>query len=106
MGPDDFYTMFKLEGRDAAAAYTLRPDQRSQGVPPNWMLYIAVNNADETVAKAQRLGGTVLAPAFDVMEYGRMAVFQDPTGAHFCIWQPKVNKGTGIAHVEGTPLLG
>src|SRR5271165_5881519 len=28
MGPGDFYTIFQLEGRDAAAGYTLRPDQR------------------------------------------------------------------------------
>ena len=46
MGPDDFYTIFKLEGRDAAAAYTLRPEQRSQGVLPHWMLYIMVASAD------------------------------------------------------------
>ena len=46
MGPDDFYTIFKLEGRDAAAAYTLRPEQRSQGVPPHWMPYIMVASAD------------------------------------------------------------
>ena len=32
MGPNDFYTMFQLEGRDTAAAYTMRPEQRSQGV--------------------------------------------------------------------------
>jgi predicted enzyme related to lactoylglutathione lyase len=102
MGPDEFYTMFKLEGRDAAAAYTLRPDQRKQSVPPHWMIYIAVNNADETAGKAQQLGGTVLAPASDVREFGRMAVLQDPTGAYFCIWQPKLNKGTGIAHVPNT----
>ena len=25
MGPDDLYTMFRLQGRDAAAGYTLRP---------------------------------------------------------------------------------
>jgi len=42
MGPDAFYTMFKLEGENAAAGYTLRADQRAQGVPPHWMIYIAV----------------------------------------------------------------
>jgi uncharacterized protein len=106
MGPDEFYTIFKLEGRDAAAGYTLRPDQRGQGVPPHWMVYIAVDNADQTAAKAKELGGTVVAPAFDVMEFGRMAVLHDPTGAHFCVWQAKLNKGTGIAHVPGTLCWG
>ncbi|MFY9559280.1 MAG: VOC family protein [Terriglobales bacterium] len=102
MGPDEFYTMFKLEGRDAAAGYTMRPDQRAQGVPPHWMPYIAVDNADQAVDKVKQLGGTVLAPAFDVMEFGRMAVIQDPTGAYFCVWQARKNTGLGIAHVAGT----
>jgi len=102
MGPNDFYTMFKLQGRHAAAGCTLRPDERSQGVPPHWMLYIAVANTDATAAKAQQLGGKVLAPPFDVMDAGRMAVVQDPTGATFCVWQPKNDPGIGIAQVAGT----
>ena len=31
-----------------------------------------------------------------------MAAIQDPTGAAFCVWQPKANKGTGITGVDGT----
>jgi uncharacterized protein len=102
MGPDDFYSMFQLEGRDTAAAYTLRPDQRSHGVPPHWMLYIAVDNADTAAQQAAALGGQVLAPAFDVFDAGRMAVLQDPTGAAFCVWQAKQNTGIGIGSVDGT----
>ncbi len=41
-------------------------------------------------------------PPFDVMDFGRMAVIQDPTGAHFCVWQAAKNAGIGIAHVAGT----
>src|SRR6266851_260196 len=36
IGPDEVYTMFQLEGRDAAAGYKLRADQLSRGVPRNW----------------------------------------------------------------------
>ncbi|HEY1940473.1 MAG TPA: VOC family protein [Candidatus Angelobacter sp.] len=97
MGPDDFYSMFKLAGRDTGAAYTMRKEQRAQGVPPNWMLYIAVENANQSVSKAAQAGGTVLAPAFDVMDAGRMAVIQDPTGAIFSIWQPKNSHGITIS---------
>jgi uncharacterized protein len=102
MGPNDSYTMFRLQGRDAAAGCTLRPDERSQGVPPYWMIYITVDKTDAAVAKAQQLGGKILAPAFDVMDAGRMAVIQDPTGAVFCPWQPNKSNGIGIAHVAGT----
>lgn len=102
MGPNDFYSMFTLEGRYAAAGYTLRADQRAQGVPAHWMIYVAVESADAAAARAAQLGGKVLAPAFDVYDAGRMAVMQDPGGAVFCVWQAKKNAGTGINGVEGT----
>ncbi len=102
MGPNDFYSMFQLEGRDAAAAYTLRPEQRSQRVPPHWMIFVAVESADAAAQRAAQLGGKVLAPPFDVYDVGRMAVLQDPTGAAFSVWQPKKHKGTGISGVDGT----
>ena len=102
MGPGEVYTIFQLEGREAAAAYTLRPDQRAQGVPSNWMLYVAVESADQAASRAAELGGTVLAPAFDVSDFGRMAVLQDPAGAAFAVWQAKQHSGIGIAGVEGT----
>jgi predicted enzyme related to lactoylglutathione lyase len=102
MGPNEFYSIFELGGRDTGAAYTLRPDQRSQGVPPHWMIYIAVENADAAANRAAQFGGKVLAPAFDVYDAGRMAVVQDPTGATFSVWQAKKNIGIRIAGVDGT----
>ena len=102
MGPGEFYTMFQIEGRDAAAAYTLNAQMRAQGVPPHWMLYIATASADETASKAAQFGGKAIAGPFDVMDFGRMAVIQDPTGARFSVWEPKTHKGTRIGGVPGT----
>jgi hypothetical protein len=102
VGPDQFYTMFQIDERQVGAAYTLRPDQVEHGVGPHWMLYIAVENADATTAKAESLGATVLAPPFDVFDAGRMAVLQDPTGAVFSIWQAIKHIGFGITGVPGT----
>jgi uncharacterized protein len=102
MGPEDFYSMFRLNGRDTGAAYTLRKEQRAQGIPPHWMLYIYVDSADQSLAKAVQAGATVLAPAFDVMDVGRMAIIQDPTGAIFSLWQPNKHQGTGIVGVDNT----
>ena len=106
MGPSEYYTIFRIDGRDAAAGYTLRPDQRAQNVPPHWGLYIAVENVDFSAAKAAQLGGNLIVPPFDVMDAGRMAVIQDPTGAYFCIWQAKRNTGIGVAHVHGSLCWG
>ena len=102
MGPNEVYTIFQVEGRDAAAGCTLRADQLSYGVPPHWNLYVAVENADASAARATQLGGTVLAPPFDVFDSGRMAVVQDPTGASICLWQPNKHPGTGISGAQGT----
>jgi hypothetical protein len=99
MGPSDVYTMFQLLGRSAGAAYTLRPDQRTAGLPPHWMLYILTESADATAERAAQAGGKIHKSAFDVMEMGRMAVLQDPTGANFCVWQAK-GQGDGLATGE------
>jgi len=101
IGPNDFYTRFLLNGRTAASAYTMRADERSLGIPPHWNLYICVASADDVANKAAELGGKVLAPAFDVMELGRMAVLQDPTGAVFSIWQPKIRIGVSVTDEAG-----
>ncbi len=102
MGPGDFYTMFQLDGRNVGAAYTLRPQEASMGVPPHWNLYISVGSADETAKRAAEAGGKVLAAPFDVYSFGRMAVVQDPTGAAFCIWEAKEHIGAGIVGENGT----
>ncbi len=66
------------------------------------MLYISVKSADDTAARATQAGGKVMAPPFEVGDYGRMAVLQDPAGATFSIWEPKSNQGIGIHGVDGT----
>lgn len=102
MGAEDIYTIFQIDGRDTAACYTLRPDQKAQGVPPNWLLYVCVESADQTASRAKELGAQIFAGPFDVAEHGRMAVLQDSVGAVFAVWQPKANPGIQIAGVPGT----
>jgi predicted enzyme related to lactoylglutathione lyase len=102
MGEMGKYTIFLKRDRDAAAAYPLMPDQKAQGVPPNWASYVAVLSAEDTAAKAQSLGATVIAPPFDVNDFGRMAVLQDPQGAVFCIWEPKTHIGVTIFGEDGS----
>jgi len=102
MGGGATYTMFQLDGSDAAAAYTMDQEMRDRGVPPHWMLYIATADADQAAAKAGQAGGKVLAEPFEVMNFGRMAVMQDPTGANFSVWEPKAHHGTGVKDVPGT----
>jgi hypothetical protein len=101
MGNGQFYTMLKLGGRHVGALYNQRPEERSHGIPPHWNSYVAVESADRTAQKARSLGGIVLAEPFDVFDAGRMAIIQDPTGATFCIWQPKTHAGAGVLDEVG-----
>lgn len=55
--------------------------------PSHWASYIAVDNADETVAKITANGGSVHVPPFDAPGVGRMAMVADPSGADFAIIQ-------------------
>lgn len=59
-----------------------------EGTPPFWMVYFAVADTDATVAKAEQLGGSVIAPAFDAPGVGRIAVLSDPNGAAFSVITP------------------
>jgi uncharacterized protein len=102
MGPDQTYSMFNLDNRNTGGGYTLQPDMLAAGVPPHWMLYVAVASADDAAAKAKELGAKVDAGPFDVYTFGRMAVMHDPTGAAVSVWQPQSHSGTGIAGVPGT----
>lgn len=102
MGENQVYTMLKIDGREMGALYELNPEQRGQGVPPHWMLYVAVESADSAAAKAKQLGATVLAGPFDVFDAGRMAVIRDPQGATFSVWQARTHSGSKIGQVAGT----
>jgi predicted enzyme related to lactoylglutathione lyase len=92
MGPDAFYTMFQLRGRNVGAAY--KNDQ--PGVPPYWGTYVAVANIEEGMTQAKSLGGNVMVGPVDVGEHGRLAVITDPTGATFSVWQANLHQGVGV----------
>jgi predicted enzyme related to lactoylglutathione lyase len=72
-----------------------------EGQPPAWTTYISVADADATAAAVGDAGGTVIAEPMDVMDLGRMAVFADPTGAVFGIWQPGTFAGAGLVNEPG-----
>ncbi len=100
MGPGETYSILQVQGRSAAAAYTMRPEERASA-PPHWNLYVTVTSADDSVRRAQELGATVIAPPFDVMDFGRMAILQDPTGAVFEIWEAKAHIGAQVLNEPG-----
>jgi uncharacterized protein len=101
IGPDQYYTMLRLRGKDVGALYQMDSQRQSAGVPPHWQSYVSVANADESAAKARELGGKVVSPPFDVMDVGRMALIQDPTGASFALWQARRHHGAAVVNEAG-----
>ena len=67
-----------------------------------WNTYVWVASADDTAAKVRTAGGAVVMEPFDVMDFGRMAVFTDPEGAAFCVWQAKEHKGARLVNEPGS----
>ncbi len=86
VNPDPLYGGYgraKINGEDAAGiGGTQTPDQ-----PTVWSVYIGTDDVDALSGQVTAAGGSVLAPAFDVGDQGRMAVFADPGGAAISAWQ-------------------
>ncbi|MGB6245091.1 MULTISPECIES: VOC family protein [Gordonia] len=82
----------------------LMPMAESADGPTNvWAVYFDSEDAAATATAVTAAGGAVLVPPMAVGEMGTMAVFADPAGGVFGIWQ----KGTHPGFVErgevGTP---
>ena len=98
-GSDAKYFMARLNGKDVAAVGSI-----PEGAPQMamWNTYIWVDSADDTASKVKDAGGNVLMEPFDVMESGRMAVFTDPEGAAFMVWQANQHKGAQLVNDPGS----
>src|SRR5687768_11821193 len=77
MGPMGKYTMFFAGERDVGG---LMPLEKSHGIPSHFVAYFHVDNLNETLERAQRLGGRVAVPPTPIPEVGTFAVLVDPLG--------------------------
>ena len=98
-GSEGEYFMARIRGGDVAAVGSI-----PEGAPQRamWNTYVWVESADETASKVRDAGGNVVMEPFDVMDSGRMAVFADPEGAAFCVWQANRHKGARIVNEHGS----
>ena len=101
VGDGVVYSTMSIDGKPVAAISPQPQQQREAGAPPMWNSYITVESADDALERARQLGATVHAPAFDVMDVGRMGVVQDPQGAYFLVWQPKSHIGAALVNAPG-----
>jgi uncharacterized protein len=90
------YRFFTLRGRRVAG---LGPQAHSGA--PSWSTYIATADAEAVTRAVARFGGRVLMPPTQMMDIARAAVFTDPTGAQFGVWQAGTLAGAGIVDEPG-----
>jgi predicted enzyme related to lactoylglutathione lyase len=56
--------------------------------PPHWLGYVGVDSIKKTSAKVEKSGGRVLMGEMPIPNMGSLAVYADPQGAVFAVWQP------------------
>jgi uncharacterized protein len=99
---EEFGGYFNFSKGDSLVAGGMKNDG-SAGVPDMWNVYLAVDNAEATVAKATASGGSVIVPAMEVGDMGSMAVINDAGGAAIGMWKPGTHKGIGLIAEPGAP---
>ncbi|MCJ1681517.1 VOC family protein [Streptomyces sp. APSN-46.1] len=68
-------------------------DEVSGAGSARWVPYFNVPDVDATVEAADANGGSVLMPAADVPDVGRIAWLADPAGAVFALLKPNPRQG-------------
>ena len=91
------YRRAKKDGRDVGGAMPLM----QEGQPPAWSTYVSVDDADAIARAVQENGGTMIAEPMEVSSYGRLAIFTDPEGAFFGIWEPGDFAGAELVNEPG-----
>jgi predicted enzyme related to lactoylglutathione lyase len=91
------YGFFLKDGKEAAGFGPAMGEPISA-----WNAYVSVEDADATADGVRAAGGQVLAGPMDVFNQGRLAVFSDPSGAVFSIWQSKEMQGLQVRNEAGS----
>jgi uncharacterized protein len=82
------YWMWAAEGEQTIGGVMALPEEaQKMGAPSHWLSYIAVEDVDALVAKAEGLGARVHVRGRDIPNVGRFAVLADPQGASFALFK-------------------
>jgi uncharacterized protein len=80
------YLIFKTDATDMGAGGMMQAP--APGIPTHWLPYVVVENVDQSLALAVKLGAKALTPVIAIGEVGRIAVLQDPLGAVLGLHEP------------------
>ena len=98
--PADAPGTYLIASLDGATVAAIGPSQGD--APVEWNTYIAVDDADASVAAVRAAGGTIALDPVDAGPGGRLAACVDPRGARFRLWQPRRRLGVQLTNVPGS----
>lgn len=84
-GDYDYYTAYTNQ-KEVSGLYLMPEKYVQMEMPSFWMSYIQVQNVEDTVKKAQELGGKIELKEDDP-HFGKIALIRDPSGAGFTIYE-------------------
>lgn len=84
------YRLAQRGGDNVAGLMPLADQEGSP--PPNWLIYFAVDDCDQSAADCTAAGGRILKGPDDIPGTGRYALLADPQGAVFGILQPDMRQ--------------
>jgi len=90
---------YQMASKDGSYVAGFGPQQNPG--PPTWSVYFRTDDAVKTSELVTAHRGKTLVATTEAMEAGQFAVFTDPVGAAFSIWQPKQHPGFGIVDEPG-----
>lgn len=94
------YFMALVDGELAAG---LAPPMEGVDAPPGfWTTYLGTDDAEAVGTTVTGAGGGVAVPAMQLEALGSMAVFTDPTGAAFGVWQSGEHTGFNVYDSPGS----
>jgi predicted enzyme related to lactoylglutathione lyase len=99
---DGGFDTVQSDGRDVAGVLTLPPEAAEAGAASRWLIYLATDDIDGSLAVVRKAGGEILTPAFDVGDLGRMAMVADGTGAQFGLWEAGAHPGAAVMGEAGS----
>jgi len=87
MGNYDDYSMLTADEQPAAGVCHARGPNAE--LPPQWLIYINVDNIENSIAKCRELGGEIITGPKNMGDYGRFCVIKDPAGAVCALFEPR-----------------
>ncbi|GAA3459205.1 VOC family protein [Saccharothrix longispora] len=84
--PDFPYTQLTADGRAVAGVFGMAGGIPAE-IPPHWMTYFAVSDAEVSARRVRELGGVTVGDVVD-SPFGRFTTAGDPLGATFRLIQP------------------